>query len=352
MGRVAARRRATTSRTTCARCTSRSRTRPGAPVAYAAEHTEAAFLTGEVLDYVDGGRPSPWFAHAAYIRPHPPFVAPGAVRTMYDPADRPGPGAARRRSRPRARCTRCSRARSLIPGLRGPDDDAGAPPAARDLLRDDGRGRRAARPAVRRAARARRVGRHARRAHVGSRRAARRPLAHREARLVRPELPRAADRPRPATRVRRDAWHGRRPTVHRERRRDADDPRVARRCDAPVQCDGASLLAARARRRARRLARRGALGVGLPRPDRSAARRRCSASTIDQCALAVLRDEHGKYVHFAGMPPLFYDLDARSRRARRTAPTIRRTRPRCSTTRSGCCRGGWSTPSRRSPASW
>jgi hypothetical protein len=23
----------------------------------------------------------------------------------------------------------------------------------------------------------------------------------------------------------------------------------------------------------------------------------------------VLRDEHGKYVHFAGMPPLFYDLD-------------------------------------------
>jgi hypothetical protein len=23
----------------------------------------------------------------------------------------------------------------------------------------------------------------------------------------------------------------------------------------------------------------------------------------------VLRDEHGKYVHFAGLPPLFYDLD-------------------------------------------
>src|SRR6185436_17030260 len=31
------------------------------------------------------------------------------------------------------------------------------------------------------------------------------------------------------------------------------------------------------------------------------------------CSLAVLRDEHGKYVHFSGhptMPPIFFDLDA------------------------------------------
>jgi len=32
--------------------------------------------------------------------------------------------------------------------------------------------------------------------------------------------------------------------------------------------------------------------------------------TMDQCAISVLRDEHGKYVHFTGLPPLFYDLDA------------------------------------------
>ena len=30
--------------------------------------------------------------------------------------------------------------------------------------------------------------------------------------------------------------------------------------------------------------------------------------TMDQCAVSVLRDEHGKYVHFTGLPPLFYDL--------------------------------------------
>ena len=63
---------------------------PGAPVAYAAEHTEAAFLTGAVLDHVDAIT-EPWFVHAAYIRPHPPFVAPEPYASMYDPADVPAP---------------------------------------------------------------------------------------------------------------------------------------------------------------------------------------------------------------------------------------------------------------------
>jgi arylsulfatase A-like enzyme len=34
--------------------------------------------------------------------------------------------------------------------------------------------------------------------------------------------------------------------------------------------------------------------------------------TLEECALAVLRDDHGKYVHFSGhpvMPPIFFDLD-------------------------------------------
>lgn len=35
--------------------------------------------------------------------------------------------------------------------------------------------------------------------------------------------------------------------------------------------------------------------------------------TIEECSLAVLRDAHGKYVHFTGypaFPPVFFDLDA------------------------------------------
>ncbi len=64
---------------------------PGAPVAFHAEHTEAAFLTGEMLAYLDEHGDEPWFAHVAYIRPHPPFVAPEPYASMYDPAVMPAP---------------------------------------------------------------------------------------------------------------------------------------------------------------------------------------------------------------------------------------------------------------------
>lgn len=65
---------------------------PGAPTVYAAEHTEAAFLTGELLRWLDDeAGDEPWFAHVAYIRPHPPFVAPEPYNTMYDPGSVPMP---------------------------------------------------------------------------------------------------------------------------------------------------------------------------------------------------------------------------------------------------------------------
>jgi arylsulfatase A-like enzyme len=34
--------------------------------------------------------------------------------------------------------------------------------------------------------------------------------------------------------------------------------------------------------------------------------------TLEECSLAVLRDDHGKYVHFSGhprLPPIFFDID-------------------------------------------
>jgi arylsulfatase A-like enzyme len=68
------------------------RDEPGAPTVYAAEHTEAAFLTGEVLRWLDeDAGDEPWFVHAAYIRPHPPFVAPEPYHAMYDPDQVPRP---------------------------------------------------------------------------------------------------------------------------------------------------------------------------------------------------------------------------------------------------------------------
>ena len=56
-----------------------------APTKYAAQHSQTAFLTNEVLRYLDGQGDAPWFAHVSYLRPHPPFFAPAPFNTMYDP---------------------------------------------------------------------------------------------------------------------------------------------------------------------------------------------------------------------------------------------------------------------------
>jgi len=60
------------------------------PPIYAADETETAFLAGEFLAWLDeqpqGQR---WFAHVSFLRPHPPFIVPEPYNTMYDPADGP-----------------------------------------------------------------------------------------------------------------------------------------------------------------------------------------------------------------------------------------------------------------------
>jgi arylsulfatase A-like enzyme len=63
-----------------------------APTVYAAEHSEAAFLTerfGRWLDAQPDGRAL--FAHVTYIRPHPPYMAPAPWHDLIDPADVPAP---------------------------------------------------------------------------------------------------------------------------------------------------------------------------------------------------------------------------------------------------------------------
>ncbi len=96
---------------------------PAAPVPYAAEHTEAAFLTGEVLRYVDAQQGAPWFVHAAYIRPHPPFVAPVPYNTMYAPDSVPAP-VRHATFEEEGRAHPLLAGAVMIPGLRGPDDEA------------------------------------------------------------------------------------------------------------------------------------------------------------------------------------------------------------------------------------
>lgn len=62
-----------------------------APAQFKAEHSITAFLTDELLRFISMRRDQSWFAHAAYIKPHPPFIASAPYHEMYDPRDMPKP---------------------------------------------------------------------------------------------------------------------------------------------------------------------------------------------------------------------------------------------------------------------
>ena len=67
----------------------------GGPALYAAEDSDTAFLTDETLKALDVRKGEAWLAFLAYIRPHPPFVAPAPYHALIDPASLPAPVAAR-----------------------------------------------------------------------------------------------------------------------------------------------------------------------------------------------------------------------------------------------------------------
>jgi arylsulfatase A-like enzyme len=48
------------------------------------QHSVGAFLTDRAIDWI-GERAEPWFAHLSYLRPHPPYAAPGEWADEYDP---------------------------------------------------------------------------------------------------------------------------------------------------------------------------------------------------------------------------------------------------------------------------
>ena len=55
-----------------------------------AEHGVSAFLTDRLIGWLEKQQ-SPWFAHASYWRPHPPYAAAGRWSHAYDPDDVPLP---------------------------------------------------------------------------------------------------------------------------------------------------------------------------------------------------------------------------------------------------------------------
>lgn len=57
---------------------------------YRDEHSQTAFLTDKVIDYIDS-TDADWCIHLSYLRPHPPFVATEPWNTLYNPDHMPAP---------------------------------------------------------------------------------------------------------------------------------------------------------------------------------------------------------------------------------------------------------------------
>jgi len=61
------------------------------PARIPAELSDSAFFTERALTYLKGRNGKPFFLHLGYYRPHPPFVASAPYHAMYDAADMPPP---------------------------------------------------------------------------------------------------------------------------------------------------------------------------------------------------------------------------------------------------------------------
>lgn len=62
-----------------------------APARFPPEHSDNAFLVDEAIRYIGAMGSRPWFVHIATMRPHPPFIAPRPFHDKYRAADMPAP---------------------------------------------------------------------------------------------------------------------------------------------------------------------------------------------------------------------------------------------------------------------
>lgn len=69
---------------------SAGRGRTWAPPRYSAEHCQTAFLTRKAMEYIDQASDG-WFVHLSYLRPHPPFIAPEPWNRLVDAREVPPP---------------------------------------------------------------------------------------------------------------------------------------------------------------------------------------------------------------------------------------------------------------------
>ncbi len=61
------------------------------PSRYKAEDSNTAFLVDEAIKYLSAHQDKPWFVHLSFLSPHPPYVVPEPFHDMYDAEDMPLP---------------------------------------------------------------------------------------------------------------------------------------------------------------------------------------------------------------------------------------------------------------------
>jgi arylsulfatase A-like enzyme len=67
------------------------RPKVGDPALYSAANSDTAYLADRTLEALEARRHQPWFAHVAFVRPHPPLVAPAPWHALVDPQRLPKP---------------------------------------------------------------------------------------------------------------------------------------------------------------------------------------------------------------------------------------------------------------------
>jgi len=58
-----------------------------APAGFKAEDSSAAFLVGETIKYLSVRQTKPWFVHLSFLSPHPPYIVPEPFHNQYDAKD-------------------------------------------------------------------------------------------------------------------------------------------------------------------------------------------------------------------------------------------------------------------------
>ncbi|MCC6470165.1 MAG: alkaline phosphatase family protein [Alphaproteobacteria bacterium] len=285
-----------------------------APAPFKAEDGDTAFTTDQAIEFIANER-KPWFLHLSLLRPHPPFIAPEPYNAMYDPAKVPG-----------------------FNGLASRDEEALQHPYMAYMMRDFRDHKRDG---------------HARGLHKPEDRAKRQLRATYYGLITEVDhhLGRLLNAVRQAgaydnTLVIFTTDHGEQlwdhwalgkefyfdqsfhiPLIVRLPGADADRARgrvvddFSQSIDLmptildclggrpPVQCDGASLKPwvlgeTPANWRQEVFFELDFRDVGDPAPEREL------GITLDECSLAVVRDRRHKYVHFAALPALLFDMAA------------------------------------------